>query len=145
MIRKLEPTKDMDRVADIWLNEVIRVYNFFPNPETYWRNRLDEMKNVTLSAEAYVYEEDGLIKALITLKDSYIWDLIVDAQYQGNGIGTALLDFVKQRKPSLALGIFEENQAGIDFFEKRGFAKTGAYESQEGHKKFDMIWKKENT
>lgn len=144
MIRKLEPTKDMDRIADIWLGEVSRVYKFSPDPQKYWRNRLDEMKNVTISAEAYVYEEDGLIKAFIALKDSYIWDLIVDSQYQKNGIGTALLDFVKQSKPSLALGIFEENQAGIDFFEKRGFLKTGAYESQEGHKKFDMTWKKED-
>ncbi len=145
MIRTLEPTKDMDRVADIWLKVITSVYNFVPDPEKYWQNRLAEMKNVTSSAEAYVYEEDGLIKAFIALKDSYIWDLIVDSLYQGNGIGTALLDFVKQRKPSLALGIFEENQAGIDFFEKRGFLKTGAYESQEGHKKFDMTWKKEDA
>ena len=145
MIRTLQPTEDMDRLADIWLNEVTRVYNFSPDPETYWRNRLNEMKNVTRSAEAYVYEEDGLIKAFITLKDNYIWDLIVDSQYQKKGIGTTLLDSVKQSKPSLALGIFEENQAGIEFFEKRGFLKTGAYESQEGHKKFDMIWKKEDA
>ena len=145
MIRQLEPTKDMDRIADIWLGEVSRVYKFSPDPEKYWQNRLDEMKNVTISAEAYVYEEDGLIKAFIALKDSYIWDLIVDSQYQKNGIGTALLDFIKKSKPSLALGIFEENQPGIDFFEKRGFLKTGAYESQEGHKKFDMIWKKEDA
>jgi len=135
----------MARVADIWLKEITRVYNFVPEPEKFWRKRLDEMKEVTRTAEGYVYEEDGLIKAFVTLKDQYIWDMVVDSQYQKKGIGTAMLNFLKEHKTSLALGIFQENQAGIDFFEKRGFVKPGAYTSPEGHQKFNMIWRKEDS
>ena len=145
MIRTLEPTKDMARVADIWLKEITRVYNFVPEPEKFWRKRLDEMKEVTRTAEGYVYEEDGLIKAFVTVKDHYIWDMVVDSQYQKKGIGTAMLNFLKEHKTSLALGIFQENQAGIDFFEKRGFVKPGAYTSPEGYQKFNMIWRKEDS
>ncbi len=143
MIRPLEPQKDMDRAAEIWLSEIIRVYNFVPEPEKYWGKRLDEMREVTGTAEGYVYEEDGIIKAFVTIKDNYIWDLVVDLQCQKNGIGSALLDFIKESKISLALGVFEDNQEAIGFFEKRGFSKTNAYTSQEGHKKFEMIWRKE--
>ena len=135
----------MERVADMWLNEIVRVYNFVTEPEKFWRTRLDEMKKVTRTAEGYVYEEDGIIKAFVTLKDDYIWDMVVDSQYQKNGIGAALLNFIKERKTSLALGIFQENQVGIEFFEKRGFVKVGVYTSLEGHQKFDMIWKKEDS
>ncbi|HIJ53015.1 MAG TPA: GNAT family N-acetyltransferase [Planctomycetes bacterium] len=145
MIRPLEPKKDMERVADMWLSEIVRVYNFVTEPEKFWGKRLDEMKNVTRTAEGYVYEEDGIIKAFITIKDHYIWDMVVDSQYQKKGIGTALLNFVMERKESLALGIFQKNQAGIEFFEKRGFAKAGVYTSLEGHQKFDMIWRKEDV
>ncbi|MGB2808548.1 MAG: GNAT family N-acetyltransferase [Sedimentisphaerales bacterium] len=145
MIRPLEPTKDMARVADIWLNEITRVYDFVPDPEKFWRKRLDEMKEVTRTAEGYVYEEDGLIKAFVTLKDQYIWDMVVDSQYQKKGIGTAMLNFLKEQKTSLALGIFQENQAGIEFFEKRGFIKPGAYASPEGYQKFNMTWRKEDS
>ncbi len=143
MIRPLEPQKDIDRAAEIWLAEIIRVYNFVPEPEKYWGKRLDEMKKVTRGAEGYVYEEDGIIKAFVTMKDNYIWDLIVDLQCQKNGIGTALLDFLKESKMSLALGIFEEHQDAIKFFEKRGFTKANAYTSPEGYEKFEMIWRKE--
>jgi putative acetyltransferase len=143
MIRPLEPKKDMDRVAEIWLAEIIRVYNFVPDPEKFWGKRLNEMKKVTRRAEGYVYEEDGIIKAFVTLKDHYIWDLIVDSEYQKNGIGTALLDFLKESKVSLALGIFEEHKDAIRFFEKRGFSKANAYPSPEGFDKFEMIWRKE--
>lgn len=145
MIRPLEPTKDMDRVADIWLNEITRVYNFVPEPEKFWRKRLDEMKEVTRTAEGYVYEEDGLIKAFVTVKDHYIWDMVVDSQYKRTGIGTALLNFLKERKTSLALGIYEGHRVGIEFFEKRGFVKAGVYESPEGHHKVEMIWRKEES
>ncbi|HUS71940.1 MAG TPA: GNAT family N-acetyltransferase [Sedimentisphaerales bacterium] len=145
MIRPLEPKKDMERVADMWLNEIVRVYNFVTEPEKFWRKRLDEMKKVTRTAEGYVYEEDGLIKAFVTLKDHYIWDMVVDSQYQKNGIGTALLNFIKERTTSLALGIFQKNQVGIEFFEKRGFVKAGLYTSLEGHQKFDMTWRKEDV
>lgn len=143
MIRPLEPQKDMERAAEIWLTEIIRVYNFVPEPEKYWGKRLDEMKKVTRTAEGYVYEEDGIIKAFVTLKDHYIWDLVVDLKCQKNGIGTALLDFLKESKPSLGLGIFEQHKDGVKFFEKRGFSKTNAYTSPEGYKKFEMIWRKE--
>jgi putative acetyltransferase len=145
MIRPLEPKKDLDRAAEIWLAEIIRVYNFVPEPDKYWGKRLDEMKKVTRRAEGYVYEEDGVIKAFVTLKDNYIWDLIVDSKYQKNGIGSELLDFIKELKPSLALGIFEEHQEAIKFFEKRGFSKANAYTSPEGYTKFEMIWRKEGT
>jgi putative acetyltransferase len=143
MIRPLEATKDMDRAADIWLNEIIRVYNFVPEPEKFWRKRLDEMKKVTLTAEGYVYEEDELIKAFATIKDDYIWDFVVDSQYQRKGIGTALINFIKELKSSLALGVYQENLGAIEFFEKRGFVKANAYTSQEGYKKFELVWKKE--
>lgn len=131
----------MERVADIWLNEITRVYNFVPEPEKFWRKGLNEMKKITRTAQGYVYEEDGLIKVFITMKDHYV----VDSKYQRNGIGTALLNFVKERKTSLALGIYEEHQAGIEFFEKRGFVKTDVYESPEGHKKVEMIWRKDDA
>ena len=70
----------MDRVADIWLNEITRVYDFVPDPEKFWRKRLDEMKEVTRTAEGYVYEEDGLIKAFNIYG---IWLLIRSTKKRG--------------------------------------------------------------
>ena len=57
MIRQMQPSNDMDRVAEIWLTESIRVHNFVPEPENFWRARLHNFREETLKTEGYVWEE----------------------------------------------------------------------------------------
>lgn len=55
MIRELQK-KDIDRVADIWLDTNLKAHYFIP--ARYWTSNFELVKEMLLQAEVYVYEKD---------------------------------------------------------------------------------------
>ena len=56
------------------------------------------------------------------LRDGWIEHLYVDPEFQNQGIGTSLMNYLKQLSPSgLTLWVFEENKGAIAFYEREGF------------------------
>lgn len=90
--------------------------------------------------DTYVYEEDGIIKAFMTIgpcrdeekKGSYeIWGIYVDPLLTRCGIGTRMVEFCE--KTALELGykeillwVLEGNDIGINFYKKSGFQHDGS-------------------
>ncbi|NNF20022.1 MAG: GNAT family N-acetyltransferase [Flavobacteriaceae bacterium] len=91
----------------------------------------------------FIYREDELVaymklntgKAQTDLREAKGMELeriYVLKDYQGLGIGAAVLSHVKQLareagKEYLWLGVWEENKDAIRFYEKHGFVKSGMH------------------
>jgi GNAT superfamily N-acetyltransferase len=66
--------------------------------------------------------EDRVV-ALTSLRDGWIDQLYVDPAWQGQGLGTRLVDHAKQRSSAgLDLWTFQANAGARRFYERHGFA-----------------------
>ncbi len=66
---------------------------------------------------AFVPEMAGII----AFKDGWVEQLYILPQFQGQGIGTALLRQAQSRFPQLQLWTFQRNMQARKFYEKHGF------------------------
>jgi GNAT superfamily N-acetyltransferase len=66
---------------------------------------------------------DDRVVAMITLRDGWVDQLYVDPVWQGQGVGTLLLDDAKARSGAgLDLWTFQSNHGARRFYERHGFA-----------------------
>ncbi len=118
MIRK-SIQADLDTLMKIWLDTNIKAHHFIE--ESYWQKNYTKVKEILPSAELYVYEYDGDVIAFIGIMDKYIAGLFVKEDFQTNGYGKALLNYVKQSKEELFLQVYKENKQAIHFYQREGF------------------------
>lgn len=83
--------------------------------------------------EGYVFDLDGTLQGYAMLAKSFsteygkrcIWieDLYILKQYRGIGLGSAFIDFVKEKYPDslLRLEVEEENEIAVHTYKKAGF------------------------
>ena len=96
------------------------------------------------------YDSDGSLAAILDLitgypetDDAFIGWLMVDAQLQGQGVGSQLVADIRaamkgQGYDYLSLCVDSENLEAIDFWKKQGFAETGDVREQDGRSVITM-------
>lgn len=120
MIRNLK-NDDIDIVMELWKNSTIEAQNFIP--DSYWLGNYDNVKNNYLpNSDTYVYEEDGEIKGFVSLIENiFIGGLFIRVDSQREGIGSVILDFLKERNDKLQLTVYDKNERAMKFYLKSGF------------------------
>ncbi|SFK61206.1 putative acetyltransferase [Lachnospiraceae bacterium KH1T2] len=122
---------DASRIAEMIVTNYRK--NFFPifkNEEFYFTelNVIDVAKEYINDEEVlrntYVYD-DGAVKGVIRLNKNEIVKLYVEPHFQGEKIGTKLLNFAISDKAASWLWVLEQNERGIMFYKKNGFEFTG--------------------
>lgn len=140
MIRRLNDN-NIDAVMQIWKEENIKALNFIP--KEYWEEKFNYVKSILPSAEIYVYIDKNTIEGFIGINNNYIEGIFIKEINQNKGIGTALLEKVKQLKPKLILNVYEKNKKAIKFYEKNGFKIIKENTDKEtNEKEYTMIWEK---
>ena len=140
MIRRLNDN-NIDAVMQIWKEENIKAHNFIP--KEYWEEKFNYVKSILPSAEIYVYIDKNTIEGFIGINNNYIEGIFIKEINQNKGIGTALLEKVKQLKPKLILNVYEKNKKAIKFYENNGFKIIKENTDKEtNEKEYTMIWKK---
>ena len=140
MIRVLQKV-DIERVVDIWLDTNLKAHYFIPGQ--YWKDNIDLVKEMLPQAEVYVYENDCLIEGFIGLNDEYIEGIFVSDEMQSCGIGKLLLDYVKDKKVSLRLNVYQKNARAISFYQREGFIiQCEGLDEDTGEKEYTMLWKR---
>ncbi|MFR3819397.1 MAG: N-acetyltransferase [Fusobacterium varium] len=120
MIRNLK-NDDIDIVMELWKDSTIEAQNFIP--DSYWLENYDNVKNNYLpNSDTYVYEEDGEIKGFVSLIENiFIGGLFIRVDSQRKGIGSVILDFLKERNDKLQLTVYDKNERAMKFYLKSGF------------------------
>ena len=140
MIRKLQKA-DINRAADIWLKTNLKAHFFIP--EQYWISNYEFVKEMLPQAEVYVYEDDKMIQGFIGINDEYIEGIFVSDEMQSCGIGKLLLDYVKDKKVSLRLNVYQKNARAISFYQREGFIiQCEGLDEATGEKEYTMLWKR---
>lgn len=138
MIRAMQEA-DINKVADVWLNTNIKAHSFIP--AQYWKGNFELVKEQLLQAEVYIYEDNQQIQGFIGLNGEYIEGIFVSNEYQSQGIGARLLNYIKNKKDKLSLSVYQKNSRAISFYHREGFEiQCEALDEATGEKEYVMIW-----
>lgn len=140
MIRKFEKS-DINDVMQIWKNENIKAHQFIS--KEYWENNYSYVKEILPNTEIYVYVIEKNIVGFIGLDQNYIEGIFIDKNNQYKGIGTLLLNRVKENRNTLILSVYKKNINAIKFYKKNGFVITNKKIDEKTNEiEYTMTWKK---
>ena len=135
-IRKAAP-KDISRIAEILVFvKRIKYRPIFRNDE-YSFGELqvlsvaEKYKEPAILDNILVYD-DGFVKGLIRIEKNEIVELYVDYFFQGQGIGSQLIEYAKENYPVDFLWVIEKNTDAIGFYEAHGFHLTDIKKDEQG-------------
>lgn len=120
IIRKFQDF-DLKKVMRIWYDGNLEAHDFID--KDYWDRNFGYVKRALLQAEVYVYEINGTVVGFIGVDEGYIAGLFVDREYRGMGIGTKLMEYVKEKYDFFTLHVFENNYGAVTFYENRGLVR----------------------
>ena len=117
MIRRAT-SEDVDAVAELY-DRSFRTLTFLPVLHTVDEHRVWFGKQFA-EHEPWVWDEDG-VRGFIVLTDDELLYLYLDLRWTGRGIGSALLDHAKARRPGgFTLWTFQQNDGARRFYERHG-------------------------
>ena len=116
--------EDARRIAEVWLSSWRATFDFEPaHPDEDVRRWVRE--ELLVEAEDWVATDpsDGdSVIALLGLSDTMVEQLYVRPDRIGRGVGRALLELAKRRRPDgLDLYCFAANDRARRFYERNGF------------------------
>lgn len=138
MIREFEDN-DIDNIMQIWKSENIKAHNFIS--KEHWENNYEYVKNILPNAKIYVFIVKEKIVGFVGVNNNYIEGIFVDTNNQSNGIGTALLNKVKERRNNLTLSVYKKNTNAINFYKENDFIITSeSIDKNTNEIEYTMTW-----
>lgn len=136
MLRKAG-NMDISRIAEILIFTKRTTYRpIFKNDNVSF-NEMQVLKEIEKLSQPsaldniYVYD-DGIIKATVKIEDigekTKVSEFFVDPFFQGEGIGTKILNNVIEKSKEVFLYVLDKNERAIRFYVKMGFKYTGEKE-----------------
>ena len=140
MIRKFE-TQDLDAVMQIWLQANLDAHAFIP--ASFWEAHFEMVRDLLPQAELYVHEDAGTrqIDGFIGLTENHIEGIFVVKSARSKGIGKALLDYAKSRKPRLDLSVYQKNERALAFYQREQFTvQSEGIDEDTNEADIQMLW-----
>ena len=140
MIRKFE-SRDLDAVMQIWLHGNLDAHPFIP--ASFWTGHFEMVRDMLPQAELYVHENEAprQIDGFIGLTENHIEGIFVAKSARSKGIGKALLDYVKPRRPRLTLGVYQKNERALAFYRREQFVvQSEGIDEDTNEAEIQMLW-----
>ncbi len=140
MIRKFE-SRDLDAVMQIWLHGNLDAHAFIP--ADFWTDHFEMVRDILPQAELYVHENEATrqIDGFIGLSESHIEGIFVAKSARSKGIGKALLEYAKSRKPRLTLSVYQKNERAIAFYRREKFVvQSEGIDEDTNEAEIQMFW-----
>lgn len=125
MIRKRKEY-DNDAIMNIW-SEASSLAHPFLKAAFVDKVKKDMREIYIPNTETWVYEENEEVIGFISMLDNEIGGLFVMPNKHSKGIGTQLVNVVKQLHNELDVEVFEKNVIGRAFYDKYGFTEIKKY------------------
>ena len=143
MIRKFE-TQDLDAVMQIWLQANLDAHAFIP--ASFWDANFEMVRDLLSQAELYVHENEDTrqIDGFIGLTENHIEGIFVAKSARSKGVGKALLEYAKSRKPCLTLSVYQKNQRALAFYRREQFTvQSEGIDEDTNEAELQMLWSRQ--
>ncbi|MBZ5983534.1 GNAT family N-acetyltransferase [Leuconostoc gelidum subsp. gasicomitatum] len=143
MITKLNSfsDRDLEQLAQIWLNGNLQAHSFIP--AQYWKNQFVNIKKMLPEANIFVYRNNEIIIGFLGELDGYIAGLFVDMNYRKQGVGSRLINYLKQINDKLTLSVYVDNINAVNFYENKDFIiDSVGMDTETDSKEYRMTWEK---
>ena len=111
---------DVEDLLDVWYRASLVAHPFL-SEEFLDHERFEIVERWLPAADTTVYEVDGRVVGFLSLIGNEVGAIFVDPELHGRGIGRALMDDARDRRPHLELAVFEANEIGRRFYAAYGF------------------------
>jgi len=139
MIRPFED-EDLGEVLDVWYR-ASQIAHAFLSEEFFATERRLIAEEWLPQSETTVYEADGRVVGFLSLVGNEVGGIFVDPDYQGRGVGRALMDSVSRGRVTLELDVFEANHSARGFYAAYGFEVIGRHINLDvGHPELRLHW-----
>lgn len=129
MIRK-HIEQDLEQIINVWYQSSTLAHPFLSSG--FVEKVKSDMTNIYIpDSETWVYEIENSIVGFISMLDNEIGGLFVLPHNHSKGIGTELVDFIRNRHSDLEVEVFEKNIIGRAFYNKYGFERIEQYNHKE--------------
>jgi putative acetyltransferase len=119
MIRKYTEA-DCEGLIEVWSAASV-VATPFLSDEFMSEERVNIRTKWIPMAETWVFDVGGNVAGFVALIGNEVGAIFVHPDYQGRGIGRALMDHAASLRDELFLDVFEENAIGRRFYDRYGF------------------------
>ena len=143
MVRKFE-TQDLDAVMQIWLQANLDAHAFIP--ASFWEAHFEMVRDMLPQAELYVHENEAprQIDGFIGLTENHIEGIFVAKSARSKGIGRALLEYAKSRRPRLTLSVYQKNQQALAFYRREQFTvQSEGIDEDTNEAELQMLWSRQ--
>ena len=143
MIRKIE-TQDLDAVMQIWLQANLDAHAFIS--ASFWEAHFEMVRDLLSQAELYVHENEDTrqIDGFIGLTENHIEGIFVAKSARSKGVGKALLEYAKSRKPSLTLSVYQKNERALAFYQREQFTvQSEGIDEDTNEAELQMLWSRQ--
>lgn len=143
-IRRMEKSESYE-ILDLWMRSFTHGNSFIEND--FWQKHYDVAKETYLNEkDNFVYtDDDGKIIGFICVDSTnYVRGVFVDPEHENRGIGTALMNFIKESYAVLRMNIYMKNKNTLNFASYHGFLIDGAQRDPiNGEIQYTMFWSKD--
>jgi GNAT superfamily N-acetyltransferase len=118
-------SEDVDAIVDTFQAARRAAMPWLPTLHSDAEDRRHFKERVVGECEVLVVRRDGLAVAFLALGNNMVKDLYVHPEVQRTGIGSALLEVAKRRRPhGLRLWVFQRNHGARAFYARHGFTEV---------------------
>jgi chorismate mutase/GNAT superfamily N-acetyltransferase len=123
LVLRRATTDDADQIAELYLATRRAAEPAMPPQLHSQESVLAYTAGMVVEKEVWVAEADEIV-GFATLAEAFLDALYVGPDHQGFGIGTALLDLAKARRPDgFALWVFASNAPARGFYHRHGLVE----------------------
>ena len=114
---------EYDQIARVWMDSWVSTGLEDASDSLLTKLRARVLTEVERGWSLYVADDNGVLAAMLALHlPSYLDQLFVAPEYQGNGLGRRLLAFTRQHLPDeIWLRCVRENEKAWRWYEREGF------------------------
>ena len=129
--------KDYETLAGIWERSVMATHDFLKNDD-FTEIKAELIPDYFPNVDLYAVANNGVYAGFIGLSPDSIEMLFIDSDRRGQGYGSALIEFAKQRGAT-KVDVNEQNPSALNFYKAKGFRIIGRDEVDDADRPYPIL------
>ena len=129
--------EDYETLAGIWERSVMATHDFLKNDD-FTEIKAALIPDYFTNVDLYAVADNGVYAGFIGLSLDSIEMLFIDNDYRGQGYGTLLIEYAKQRGAT-KVDVNEQNPSALNFYKAKGFRIIGRDEVDDADRPYPIL------